>query len=180
MVLCYLVQQFFYKRISIKSLVYSSVRVEGKKYISIGKSSTVQRQGWLLAMKIDSNEPNLTIGDRCAIGDSCHIAAVREVIIEDDVLMANKIYIADNVHEFEDISSPIIAQPVKFKGTVRIKSGSWLGENVCVIGANIGRNSVIGANSVVTKDIPDYSVAVGSPARIIKQYDHKIKAWIKV
>lgn len=60
---------------------------------------------------------------------------------------------------------------------MEIGEGTWLGENVCVIGAKIGKHCVIGANSVVTKDIPDYSIAVGAPARIIKQYNFKENVW---
>lgn len=59
-----------------------------------------------------------------------------------------------------------------------IGEGSWIGENVCVIGASVGRHCVIGANAVVTKDIPDYSVAVGAPARVIKKYNFNRGAWV--
>jgi acetyltransferase-like isoleucine patch superfamily enzyme len=61
-----------------------------------------------------------------------------------------------------------------------IGEGSWLGENVCVIGASIGKHCVIGANSVVTKDIPDYSVAVGIPAKVIKKYNFNKCEWEKI
>ena len=74
---------------------------------------------------------------------------------------------------------PILKQKIKQIGTVVIGEGSWLGENVCVIGANVGKNCVIGANSVVTKDIPDYSVAVGVPAKVIKSYNFSSKKWEK-
>ena len=57
---------------------------------------------------------------------------------------------------------------------------SWLGENVAIIGASIGKNCVIGANAVVTDDIPDYSVAVGIPARVIRQYDAPSGQWHRV
>ncbi|WP_289818532.1 DapH/DapD/GlmU-related protein, partial [uncultured Duncaniella sp.] len=62
---------------------------------------------------------------------------------------------------------------------VRIGEGSWLGVGVSVLGANIGRHCVIGANAVVTKDIPDYCVAAGIPARIIKRYDFDSREWRK-
>lgn len=65
-------------------------------------------------------------------------------------------------------------QPIIQKGTVEIGEGSWIGENVCIIGAHIGRHCVIGANSIVTKNIPDYSIAVGTPA---KDYDFEKKEW---
>ena len=71
-------------------------------------------------------------------------------------------------------------QPIKQINTVIVGDGSWLGENVCVIGAKIGKNCVIGANSVVTKDIPDYCVAVGAPAKVIKRFDFVNQQWIKM
>ena len=85
------------------------------------------------------------------------------------MLTANNVYISDNSHDYENTEVPIISQPVKFKKRVQIGSGSWIGENVSIIGANVGKNSVIVANSVVTSDIPDYSVAVGAPAKVIKR-----------
>ncbi|SEL00829.1 Hexapeptide repeat of succinyl-transferase [Chitinophaga rupis] len=176
--LYYLVNFAFYKYLDWKAVVFFSVRVQGKKYIVIGKNSIVQRLGWLLALKIDEHDPAIVIEEGCAIGDFCHIAAVRSIHIEKNVLMANHVYIADNVHEFENTGVPVIHQKVKFKMPVRIGSGAWIGENVCIIGASVGRNSVVGANAVVTKDIPDYCVAVGSPARIIKKYDPEKREWL--
>lgn len=169
-----------YNYFDLKSVILFSVRVSGKKYISIGPNSTVQRQGWLLALKIDEHIPELTIGANCAVGDFSHIAAVRSIRIEDNVLIANKVYISDNVHAYEDVSQPVINQPVLFKSAVTIKSGAWIGENVCIIGASVGKNSIVGANSVVTTDIPDYCIAVGAPARVIKKYNFEIKQWVKV
>ena len=68
-----------------------------------------------------------------------------------------------------DINTPIKEQDISIVSPVVIGEGSWLGENVCVCGASIGKHCVIGANSVVTNDIPDYCVAVGAPARVIKK-----------
>ena len=92
----------------------------------------------------------LTIGNRSTLGFNNHITSVNKVIIEEDVLTANNVYISDNIHEYSDVTMPIIKQPIRFQGSVRIGKGSWLGENVCVIGASVGRNSVVGANAVVT------------------------------
>jgi acetyltransferase-like isoleucine patch superfamily enzyme len=167
-----------YKNLNLRTIVFFSVRVQGKKYISIGRNSVIQRGGWLLAIKIDDTDPILEIGDNCAIGDYCHIASVRKVKFENDVLLANNVYISDNLHEYENINIPIINQPVKFKKEVTIGAGSWIGENVCIIGASVGRNSVIGCNAVVTNDIDDYCIAVGSPARVIKRFDLNSRQWI--
>ena len=168
---------FKYKKLNIRAVLFLSTKVQGKKFISIGRNSVIQRGGWLLALKIDNENPILSIGDNCAIGDFCHIAAVRKVVFEDDVLLANNIYISDNLHSYEDITIPIKDQAVKFKKEVVLRSGCWIGENVSIIGASIGKNSIIGANSVVTSDIDDYCIAVGSPARVIKKYDMVTKKW---
>jgi acetyltransferase-like isoleucine patch superfamily enzyme len=177
--LYFLIYSLRYKYLDIRAFLYFSVKVEGSQYISVGRGTMIQRQGWLLALKIDDHLPELSIGKDCAIGDFCHIASVRSVVIQDNVLIANKVYISDNVHSFEDIMVPIMNQPIKYTGNVIIGTGAWIGENVCIIGAKIGRNSIIGANSVVTKDIPDYCVAVGIPARVIKMYDQRTSTWVK-
>lgn len=176
--LYYLLNFFNFNKLNFRAIVFFSVRVQGKKYISIGRNSVVQRGGWLLALKINDIVPMLEIGDNCAIGDYCHITVVRKVKLEDNVLLANNVYISDNLHGYENINIPIINQEVIFKKEVIIGSGSWIGENVCIIGASVGRNSVIGCNSVVTKDIDDYCIAVGSPARVIKRFDFNTRQWI--
>ncbi|WP_295127428.1 DapH/DapD/GlmU-related protein [uncultured Chitinophaga sp.] len=170
----------FYKSLHHKAIIYYSVRVGGKKYLSIGKNTVVQRHGWLWALKYDDADPILEIGSNCAIGDFSHIVAIRSVRIDDDVLIANNVYISDNLHEYADIAMPVKNQPLIFKGAVKIGSGAWIGENACIIGASVGKNSVVGANAVVTSDIPDYCIAVGSPARVIKRFDATSKTWVKV
>lgn len=179
--LFYFIFNFFkYKKLNIRAVLFLSTKVQGKKHISIGRNSVVQRGGWLLALKIDNENPILSIGDNCAIGDYCHITSVRKVVFENDVLVANNVYISDNLHDYQNINIPIKDQAVKFKGEVVLQSGCWIGENVCIIGASVGKNSVIGANSVVTSDIGDYCIAVGSPAKVIKKYDLKSEKWLSV
>ena len=170
----------WFKKLNIRAIMFFSTRVQGKKYISVGRNSVVQRGGWLLASKLDENEPVLSIGDNCAIGDYCHIVAVRKVIFEDEVLLANNVYVSDNLHGYDNIHVAIMHQPVKFKKQVVLKSGCWIGENVCIIGASVGKNSIVGANSVVTNDIDDYCIAVGSPAKVIKRFDPVNNSWVKV
>lgn len=168
-----------FRYLDIKALVRRSVRVTGKQFISIGGGTIIQRQGWIGAWHVLESHPVLDISTNCAIGDFCHISAIKSVVIEDSVLIANNVYISDNLHEYRDITTPIIRQPIILKGPVRVGQGSWIGENVCIMGANVGKNCVIGANSVVTTDIPDYSVAVGSPARVINYFDQETQKWVK-
>lgn len=129
--------------------------------------------------KIASCGGDLIIKKNVQIGDYCTITAQGGVIIESDVLMADKINIIANMHNYESIYKPIREQG-EFSKSIHIKSGTWIGINATILqGVTIGKNCVIGANSVVTKSIPDYSVVVGMPARIIKRYDINSGKWIK-
>jgi acetyltransferase-like isoleucine patch superfamily enzyme len=88
--------------------------------------------------------------------------------------------IGDHSHQYENIEIPIKLQESKEGGPVRIERDSWIGANVFILpNVTIGRHSVVGANSVVNQDLPPYSVAVGAPARVIKQYDFELKQWVK-
>ena len=154
-------------------------RVDGSDGISIGDGAFFQKGIWLYCCGVNGIKATLSIGNGCVFGYNNHITCVGEVIIGDYVLTANNVYISDNLHEYEDITKPIIQQPVRFKRAVAIGSGAWIGENVSIIGASIGKNSVVGANSVVTRDIPDFCVAVGAPAVVIRQYDLQLKKWVE-
>ena len=172
---------FSFCHIGRKSLILRPLQIDGKQNISIGDHVIVGEHSWLAAMSLtDTKKPQLVIGDKCVLGHFNHIYATSEIVIEDLVLTADKVYISDNMHSYEDISKPIIEQPIKQLKKIRIGEGSWIGENVCIMGASIGRHCTIGANAVVTKDIPDYSVAVGAPARVVKRYNAKTKKWEKV
>ncbi|MEI8011094.1 MAG: acyltransferase [Candidatus Omnitrophota bacterium] len=169
-----------FKKLAFKSCVIRPLRLDGRCYMSIGEHVRVQALTWLAAIKIDAQDPELVIGDGCGIGDFNHITAVRSVVIGKNVLTGNGVYIADNSHGFDDVNVPVMHQPVVFKGAVRIGDGSWIGEHACIIGVNVGRHCIIGANAVVTHDIPDHCVAVGAPARVIKKYDHAARQWLSV
>lgn len=159
--------------------IYNPLKIDGLKNIYIGNNVRIGYKSWLSASTAISKNVKLTIGNGCAIGGFNHIFATGEIKIGNNVLTADKVYISDNLHNYENIEIPIIKQAIKQINSVEIGDGTWIGENACIIGAKIGRNCVIGANSVVTKDIPDYSVAVGVPAKIIKRFDTATKQWKK-
>lgn len=170
-----------FKKLEISSYIDRPLRINGSKNIEIEKNVLINYKTWLAASPLtDNNKPILKIKEGAVIGSFNHIYATNKIIIEENVLIADKVYITDNLHCYEDIKVPIKNQKIIQLNQVTIGAGSWLGEHVCVIGANIGKNCVIGANSVVTKNIPDYCVAVGSPAKIIKKYDIDQKKWIVV
>lgn len=163
------------------SSIDKPLKIRGSKNIIIGDGVTISYKTWLAAIPIATSGEGcrLVIEDGCTIGNFNHIYSTKRIILHKNVLTADKVYISDNLHGFEDIDKPILEQPVKQNGEVEIGEGSWLGENVCVLGVRVGKHCVIGANSVVTHDIPDYCVAVGAPAFIIKRYDFNKKIWRK-
>lgn len=169
--------RFTFKSLSRSAVLVSPFRVDGGKGIVIEAGTFFQRGLWLYCCGVDGVKASLLVGKGCVFGYNNHITCVREVSIGDYVLTANNVYISDNLHEYEDISRPIIQQPIRFKRAVVIGAGTWIGENVSIIGASVGKNSVIGANSVVTRDIPDYCVAVGAPAVVIRQFDLQQNKW---
>ena len=170
----------FFKSCGANSIVLRPRAIQGINRIFIGRDVYVS-DGCLLAAvpHTGSEECALRIGDGCSIGRNNHLYAISSVVFEPEVLTANNVYVSDNSHSYNDTSRAILKQPVLQLQQVRIGRGSWLGQNVCVIGASIGRGCVIGANSVVLSDIPDYCVAVGSPARVIRQLDPGLGRWVK-
>lgn len=153
-------------------------QLSSPRNIFIGQRVYIRSNTWLAAVPLSqSGECRLEIGDGTYVGNNCHFYATKKIKIGKKVLIADKVYLADNLHSFSDIHTPIIDQPIKQIAPVVIEDGAWLGENVCIIGATIGKNAVIGANAVVTKDIPDYCVAAGIPARIIKRYNFETGLW---
>lgn len=161
------------------SYVPVSVRLEKPENIHIGNNVSLGRMSWLAANPLTGCQScRLTIGDGTYVGNMAHIYCTSKIEIGKKVLFADRVYVADNLHSYNNVNVPVIDQPVRQTKDVFIGDGAWIGENVCIIGSNVGRNSVIGANSVVTRDIPDYCVAVGSPAVIIKRYSIERREWL--
>ncbi|MGO9481803.1 MAG: acyltransferase [Candidatus Kryptoniota bacterium] len=148
--------------------------------ISLGSNVQIHSGCWIqaIASRANGKQAVISIGSNASIGMNATISGVHSIVIEDCVLLGRNVYISDHGHEFEDINTPIYLQGLRKVARVRIGYGAWLGQNVVVLpGVSIGRNSVVGANSVVNSDIADYSVAVGSPARIVKKYNGRFLRW---
>lgn len=170
---------FLFKKIGAKSMVIKPMEISGYKRISIGNHVRIGYKGWLASMPLTNNaNPELSIGDGCKIGNFNHIYCTSRITLGRNVLTADKVYISDNSHAYQNIEIPIWQQPIIQLNEVNIGDSSWIGENVCIIGANIGKHCIIGANSVVRSNIPDYCVAVGTPARIIKRYCSLNQKWL--
>jgi len=176
----FLINKHRYGHLEFRALVLNPLIVTGKEFITLHRGAIIKKRSSLFAIKVKNHNPALIVGEGSSIGHGNRIAAVQKVEIGKNVLTADNVYISDNSHEYEDPTRPIMHQPIKFKAEVSIGDGSWIGENACIIGAKIGKNCVVAANAVVTKDVPDLSVVAGVPAKIIRQYDDQQKKWINL
>jgi len=150
--------------------------------ISLGNGVSLREYAWLnVATSDPTGEPTIIIEDNCHVGFGSIISAKNGIHLERDVLIGQMVLILDHNHAYEDINVPIIDQGITAGGRICIGQGSWVGHGACIIcprgELRIGRNCVIAANSMVMRSIPDYSVAAGYPATIIRQYDPEKKAW---
>lgn len=153
-------------------VVYRALNLRGLGNIHIGTGTMIGAHVQLTAWQGSYGTPVIRIGNNCTIRDFAHITAVRSVTIGDNLLTGTNVLISDNSHgelSSEHLVMPPQRRPIFSKGCVVIGNDVWLGDNVCVLaGVTIGNGAVIGANSVVTHDIPDFSLAAGSPARVVK------------
>jgi len=124
-------------------------------------------------------DPEIRIGNRVSATGYLTIGAVRSVEICDDVLLASHIFIADNQHGHSGVDLPFKYQPLEKIAPVRIEQGCWIGQHVVIMpGVTIGEHSIIGANSVVLESVPSRSIAVGSPAVVIRRWDAATAQWV--
>ncbi|GAB3021259.1 acyltransferase [Spirosoma pulveris] len=121
---------------------------------------------------------DLRIGDFCRIGIGSVV--IGPVTIGAHVILAQHVVMSGLNHGYEDINTPIRLQPVTTRPIV-VEDECWIGANaVITAGVRIGRHAVVAGGSVVTKDVPPYSIVAGNPARVIKQYDFSQKEWLRV
>jgi acetyltransferase-like isoleucine patch superfamily enzyme len=166
------------KHLGRNVIIGRGVRVEHPECISLGDGVHLNDHCWLsvITENRETGRPLLTLHPELSIGPGTYIgrfgtlACVNRVSIGANVLIADRVFIGDSQHGIARTDLPIREQYMTSPGPVEIGNGTWLGINVAVLpNVKIGRNCVIGAHSVVTRDIPDFCVAVGSPARVIRE-----------
>lgn len=178
----YIPRKFCYKEYHFSCVIKPSIIITPgcislKKNVYIGYHSRVQ--GIYHYNKYEYN-PQIIIGKDVSIQQNLHLTSANRIEIGNNTAIAANVTITDIHHPYEDVDKPIELQDIIVK-EVTIGSDCKIYNNVIILpGVHIGKHTTIGANSVVTIDIPDFSVAVGSPARIIKKYDFDEKKWKKV
>ena len=161
------------------------IDIRGKKFIKVSKGFTTG-VGCRIEAYPENNQQTLFFGENFQMNDYVHITAMEKVQIGNNVLFASKIYVSDCSHgsyagDENDSSPDSIPHDRKLHSKpVVIEDNVWLGEFVSVLpGVTIGKGTIVGANSVVSKSLPPNVIAVGSPAKPIKKYNFETQRWEK-
>lgn len=159
------------------SLIAYKAYIKGADCITIGEGTVFFRGARLTTNRstITKDPPKLSIGRNCEFGNNNHITCINSISIGDNLLTGSNVLITDNAHgasTHEQMALPPKSRPLYSKGEVTIGNNVWIADNVCILpNVHIGNHVIIASNSVVTKDIPDFSIAAGAPANIIKKLD---------
>lgn len=148
-------------------------------YIYIGNDTAILKNARINIYSDETiTDPKVDIGNNCYIGMNFSALARDPIIIEDRVLIASNVLVSSENHGIDPESNKSYMEQNLTGNAVRIGKGSWIGEKAIILpGVIIGEKCIIGAGSVVTKSVPDFSIAVGNPAKVIKKYDFKNHVW---
>ena len=169
--------------IGANTTIVPPLRFKNLPGMQIGSGVTIHKNCWIQVLSNEEGDetPKLVIENNVGIGMNSTISVARKVVIEEFVFTARNVYISDHAHEYRDVQKPIGEQGITDIREVVIGARTWLGQNVVILpGVRIGRHCVIGANSVVNRDIPDFSIAAGVPARVIRRYNQEKQSWDRI
>jgi len=167
-----LLNKYRFKKVGKKFRIRSGCILNNPHLIEIENNVFIGDQVWLNAGEEGSeNKTKLQIKNGSHISRFCHINAFNKVVIEEDVLIAENVYLGDTDHKTSIKDLPIIKQGIEIKGEITIKKGSFICRNVIInAGTTVGENSIIAPNVVVLqKNIPPNSFVAGNPSRIFKR-----------
>lgn len=175
--------KIFVKYIGEGTVIFKPNLITGLNYLSIGNNCMIYENCRIQILDKYLNEvynPVFTIGNETQIHQNCHITCAGIIHIGDNVIIVSNVTITDIIHPYIDINMPINKQKLEV-GSVIIGDQTYIYNNSVILpNVKIGKHCVIGANSLVNKDIPDYCIAVGNPAKVIRQYDHEKSKWINI
>jgi len=162
-----------------------SCDISNYEFISMGNNIIIDKDSCILCpLKFYEGipeKPIIILDDSVCLGRRTFISGIKRVYLHKNVILGQNVFISDHNHNYEDIDKPICEQGINKIESVEIGENTWIGTNASILsGVKIGRNCIIGANSVVTKSFPDYCVVAGNPAKIIKRYNLKKKKWERV
>jgi acetyltransferase-like isoleucine patch superfamily enzyme len=172
--------KFQFKKVGKDCVIYRQMLLTNKNKISLGQNVVFMPNSRIELFTNYANvkfDPSLEVGDFSQIHQNCHITCAERIKIGNNVIIVSNVTITDIIHPYDDITKPMNKVGIK-TNPVEIGDETYIYNN-CVIlpGVKIGKHCIIGANSVVNSDIPSYSIAVGNPAKIIKQYNFSSQIW---
>lgn len=149
-------------------LIPSSVRISNPQMITLGENIQIDEDVFL---QVNSAGEGIEIGNDARINKAVHIQSFSKIVIGNGVLVAPYVHISSGNHSFKKDKSDFIKdQGCQPSGSITIEQGCWIGHSAHVLGGvSIGKNSIIAANAVVTKNASDYSVMIGVPAKNIQR-----------
>ena len=162
--------------IQLDTYIDPRVEIMNSQYMKIGRAD-IKPYSFIYAIKGDfingeKFQPLIKINDGCTISRFCQITCSNQLIFEKNVFISERVLITDSLHSYNEIKIPIKHQELISHGPIIIGEGSWVGSGSQIIGKlKIGKNCIIGSNTILNYSVPDYSVVVGSPARLIKRYN---------
>lgn len=161
-----------YGSIGKKSYFLNPMFISGTSNIFLGEDVGIWDQARVEVIdewEGEKKNPRLTIGNHVNIGQNLHLICTQKVEIEDHVLISARVTILDNHHVIDDLEMPVLKQGL-ISSPVKICQGAFIGINAVIMpGVTVGKHAVVGANSVVTKDVPDYAVVAGAPAKVLRE-----------
>ena len=165
------VQAFRRYRTGLKAeglYIGKDVLVQGSGRVVVGKN-TIIGPNTTFTLNPIAQTPEIVLGEGVNLGKFNDLGCSERIVIEDFVITAPYVHITDRDHCFTDTETPVMHQPTRTRGTVLIGRGSWIGFGAQIMsGVKIGRQCVVAAGAIVTKDVPDFTVVGGNPARVIK------------
>jgi acetyltransferase-like isoleucine patch superfamily enzyme len=168
-----LIYRFRFKKFGRNSIIQFGCIINYPEKIEIGENVFIANNVWLNAYNLrDDNRASLIIKNGVKIGRYCHINAFKDVILEEDVLIADNVYLGDSDHKNSVKDVPISKQGFEYKGPVLLKKGCFVCKNA-IISADtvVGEFSIVGPNAVLTESLPDKKIAIGNPAKIFDKKD---------
>jgi acetyltransferase-like isoleucine patch superfamily enzyme len=172
---------YIFKAIGAKTTIYRPLLLTNVQYASIGEGVLIRPGARIELVVTDPDAlPSLVIGNRVNIEQNVHIICGSSIQIQDGATITGHCAIVDVDHPYDDVDDATrVGERLRTRGNhVVIGQGAFIGFNAIILpNVTVGRNAVVGAHSVVTRDVPDYCVVAGNPARIIKRYNFETKSW---
>lgn len=179
----YIIRKFKFNEFHYSDTVVSMEMIRNPKYITLKKNVSIGYYARVECVKewYDTHySPQIIFNEGVRIEQNLHMTCANKIEIGADTKISAGVTITDIIHPYEDINNENLDHLIEVRETIIGKDCRIYNGAVILPGIHVGDYCIIGANSVVTKNIPSYSVVAGNPAKIIKKYDFDHKQWVKI